>query len=112
MNSIIIEHGNILHRRGDTGVIRVLMRLYENAPSFRFREGDTATLTIKKKLKDEPFVLQKETEDGYFVMLHEDTAKLPFGVYWYDIKVRLKEGQYFTVAGPAQYHILPSVQGG
>jgi len=112
MNGILMLGQNIYHRRGDTGVIRVQMKLYENAPPFRFREGDTATLTIKKRLKDQPFILQKETTDGFFVMRHEDTAKIPYGVYFYDIKVRLKEGQYFTVAGPAQYHLLPSVQGG
>ena len=85
MNGIRMEDGKIFHRRGDTGVIRVRMRLYENAPPFRFREGDKAILTIKKRMHDQPYVLQKETDNGYFAMLHEDTAKLPFGVYWYDM---------------------------
>ena len=111
MNGISMLGENIYHRRGDTGVIRVRMKLYENAPPFRFREGDKAVLSIKKRMKDQPYILQKETDDGFFMMRYEDTINIPFGVYVYDIKVKLKEGQYITVA-LGQYHLLPSVQGG
>lgn len=104
MNGIRMIGQNIYHRRGDTGVIRVNMYQIH-----RYRSGDTATLTIKKHLRDEKPILQKETDSGYFAMTHEDTSKIPYGVYWYDIKLKLSEEQYFTVAGPAQYHLLPDV---
>ena len=118
-NGILMDGENLLCRRGDTGVIRV--RVYPHAPIegfskrgevYRWREGDTATITIKRKIKDESPILQKESADGFFVFTHDDTKALPFGIYWYDIQVKTREAQYFTVAGPAQFHLLPSIQGG
>lgn len=116
---IMMDGENLLCRRGNTGVVSVKIHPHiriedycKKGQPYRWREGDTATLTIKKKLKDESPILQKETSDGNFIFTHDDTKDLPFGVYWYDIQVKTKEEQYLTVAGPAQFHLLPSVQGG
>lgn len=101
---------NIQHVRGDTGVIRVELETEDGTP-FPFREGDSATLTIKKKLQDEQPILQKTTEDGLFIFQHEDTQGIPYGSYWYDIQVTLAEGQVMTAVGPAQYRLTPDVTG-
>lgn len=99
---------NINHVRGDTGIVRVEMETCKGR-RIRFRDGDSAVLTIKKKISDAKPVLQKMTTNGYFVFQHEDTQKLPIGTYWYDIQVTLKEGQVITAVGPAQYRLLPDV---
>ena len=99
---------NINHVRGDTGIVRVEMETCKGR-RLRFRDGDSAVLTIKKKINDAKPVLQKMTTNGYFVFQHEDTQKLPIGTYWYDIQVTLKEGQVITAVGPAQYRLLPDV---
>ena len=99
---------NINHVRGDTGIVRVEMETCKGR-RLRFRDGDSAVLTIKKKISDAKPVLQKMTTNGYFVFQHEDTQSLPIGNYWYDIQVTLKEGQVITAVGPAQYRLLPDV---
>lgn len=99
---------NINHVRGDTGIVRVEMETCKGR-RLRFRDGDSAVLTIKKKISDAKPVLQKLTTNGYFVFQHEDTQSLPIGNYWYDIQVTLKEGQVITAVGPAQYRLLPDV---
>lgn len=111
MNGIVKVGNNVKHMRGDTGIIKVELYGADGSP-FEFRDGDSATLTIKKKISDEKPVLQKTTTDGLFVFQHEDTQDMKYGNYWYDIQVTLAEGQVLTVVGPAQYQILPDVTGG
>lgn len=108
MNGIEVRGKNIYHMRGDTGIIDIDMRAY--GFDFPFREGDSAVFSVKKKMTDKGYVLQKHADpNGMFVFFPEDTRLLEPGVYWYDIQVTFKEGQVLTVMGPAQYRLLADV---
>lgn len=108
MNGITVRGKNIYHMRGDTGIIDVDMRAY--GYDFAFRDGDSAILSIKKKLSDDDYVLQKRADSkGMFVFFPEDTRGIAPGTYWYDIEVTFKEGQVLTIVGPAPYKILADV---
>lgn len=109
MAGLKLRGKNIVHTRGDTAVLR--LNLDVNGEPFALRDGDTATFSVKKNLKDTDYVLQKTAEDGVFVFRHEDTQDLAFGNYWYDIQVKTQEGQVVTVVGPAQYQLVADVTG-
>lgn len=108
MNGIEFRGKNIYHMRGDTGIIDI--DLVSWGCDFPFRDGDSAILSIKKKLTDADYVLQKHADsNGLFVFYPEDTQYLEPGNYWYDIQVTFREGQVLTVRGPAQYRLLADV---
>lgn len=109
MNGMKVQGKNITHMRGDTAVMKLDLKI--DGETFALRDGDVATFSVKKKLTDTDYVLQKTAENGYFVFRHEDTQYLPFGSYWYDIQVELSEGQVVTVVGPAQYRLVADVTG-
>ena len=109
MAGIKIKGRNIVHTRGDTAILRLTLEI-EGHP-FVLREGDSAIFSVKKNLKDKEYVLQKELDGQNVVFRHSDTQDLPYGNYWYDIQVKLKEGQVVTAVGPAQYQLTADVTG-
>lgn len=109
MSGMKIQGKNIVHMRGDTAVLN--LNLTANGEPFALREGDSAIFSVKKKLKDSDYLLQKRAEDGKFVFRQSDTQNLPCGAYWYDIQVKTAEGQVVTAVGPAQYRLIADVTG-
>ena len=110
MAGMKIKGKNIVHTRGDTAVLR--LNLSVDGEPFPLRSGDVATFSVKKNLKDSDYVYRKVAENGMFVFRQGDTQNVPFGNYWYDIEVKLQEGQVVTVAGPALYQLTADVTGG
>lgn len=109
MAGMKVKGKTIVHTRGDTAILRLNLDI-DGAP-FALREGDVATFSVKKNLKDTDYLLRKVAEDGCFVFRQGDTQELPFGNYWYDIQVKTQEGQVVTVIGPAQYQLTADVTG-
>ena len=95
---------NIYHTRGDTARLNVTIQ-YEDGEEVT---GYTAMFSVKKKLKDEEYLFQREVIDGVIVITHDMTKNLPFGDYVYDIEVHTAEGEVQTI-GPAEYHLTADV---
>ena len=109
MNGMKVQGNNITHMRGDTAILKLDLNI--DGEPFALRDGDVATFSVKKNLKDTDYILQKRAVDGDFVFTHADTQDIPFGVYWYDVQVTLQEGQVVTAIGPAQYRLVADVTG-
>lgn len=109
MNGMKIQGKNITHMRGDTAILS--FNLMVGGEPFVFRDGDVAYFSVKKNLKDKDYVLQKKSTNGQFVFRHEDTQDIPFGQYWYDVQLKLVEGQVVTAVGPARYRLMADVTG-
>lgn len=109
MNGMKVQGQNITHMRGDTAVLRLTLNV--NGEPYTLRDGDIATFSVKKKLKDEEYVFQKKAQDGVFLFKQSDTQDLPFGQYWYDVQLKLAGGQVVTAVGPAQYRLVADVTG-
>jgi hypothetical protein len=110
MAGMKIKGKNIVHTRGDTAVLRPNLKV--NGEPFTVRDGDVLTFSVKKNLKDSDYIFRKTAENGVFVFRQGDTQAVPFGNYWYDIELKLEEGQVVTVVGPAQYQLTADVTGG
>lgn len=87
---------NITLVRGDTGALTVNPTIDGEALT-----DFTATLSVKRKISDTAYVLQKTSTDGKFYFLHDDTENLKTGEYVYDIEIRT--GNQVATIGPAAF---------
>lgn len=99
-----IKNDEIYHTRGDTGSLAIHLQDGDGKDV----EGYTATLSVKKKIRDEEYLFQVPVENGMAQFSHELTQKLPAGDYVYDIEVHTADGEVQTI-GPNAYHLLPDV---
>ena len=107
MSGIQIQGQNILHMRGDTGILK--LNLTSNGEPYEMSGDDVAVFTVKKNTKSEDILLQKTSTDGAFYFDHFDTQNLKAGIYVYDVQLSLSDGQVITVLGPGVYKLLPDV---
>jgi hypothetical protein len=97
----------IYHTRGDTGTVAF-------APTVDgvLIEKYTATFTAKKTFDDDVPVLQKTVDAGMVTFEHDDTNKLAYGTYVYDIEVQYTDAYgkaQVKTFGPYNYYVMPDV---
>lgn len=103
----VIDDTKIQITRGDTGIFSVSLTDEEGEP-YDLQEGDTLRFTVRKSPTSGDIFIQKS--DGPEVILSpEDTAKLSYGKYVYDIELTKADGTVDTVVPPATFEILPEV---
>ncbi len=82
--------------RGDSGTL--CLDLYMGRDLFNLTFGDRGVLTVKKDVKDEEIILQKEMkDDASFAFEPEDTKNVKPGRYVYDIQLTFYTGEVVTV---------------
>lgn len=106
----ISNDGTIELTRGDTARLTVSItndtagELYEIAPE------DTLILSVKKNITDDEPCLQKTVTGGNAIHIEpEDTAKLAFGKYTYDVQLVTASKDVYTVIVPTTFEILKEV---
>ena len=106
----ISSSGDIELTRGDTAWLTVAIN-DDNGEAYTVKGNDVLTLSLKKKAVDEePILLQKIIKGtDTFHIQPEDTAKLEFGKYKYDVELTTAGGDVFTVIPPAVFKILAEV---
>ena len=114
---VIDGNRDVYHTRGDTGKITldITTNGSENLAEY------SATLSVKKKLTDSSYLLQKVAAknsygDYFFEFEHEDTQSLKAGSYYYDIQITAKAYDesgnlktYVRTLGPLHYNLLNDV---
>lgn len=78
---------------------------------------DRLTFTVKRELSDEAPVVVKTLDNGIvrreqeclLLLVPEDTARLPFGAYWYDVELVLASGYTDTVIPPSPFLVTGEV---
>lgn len=99
-----VQDNNIFITKGDKAAFNFEVEDYDFS-------SDTVTLGVKRNYQDSECVIVKEIENGKFVINPEDTAGLPAGVYFYDVKVVGENVDCTAIAG-AQFVIGNSVFAG
>ena len=95
--------------RGDTAYITVSI---ENAVNDEYVMSamDTLTLSIKRRITDVDYILQKTiTGENMFHIYPEDTKNLRFGEYKYDIQLVTENGDVFTIVPPSSFVLMEEV---
>lgn len=92
-----INNGNIKITKGDSAALKVLLTT-GNGEAYTMDSGDVLTLTVKKK--PENGVMMKVTSDTEVIKLTPaDTKALEVGNCCFDIELKTKSGDVFTVVG-------------
>ena len=101
--------GVILLTKGDTAYFQVDI-LYDNDSPYLYKDGDTITLSVKKKASDDVYTLQKTVNGGEVItLIPEDTNTLTDGRYVYDVQLNTSLGEVFTVCPTNEFYILEEV---
>lgn len=94
---------NILLTRGDCAELVVSLVDGLGIP-YEMASGDRLTFSMAKKIDDTDLLLRKEIEGtNIFRFVPEDTNKLAFGKYVYDIQLTTAKGEVYTIISPSNF---------
>lgn len=84
--------GNIAGPRGDSGIIPVYISNY------KIQNDDKLTFTVRKNTEQNSEILIQKISKGSntIIILPEDTEKLEYGSYPYDVELRTANGDVTT----------------
>lgn len=106
-----IQGKNIEISRGDTGVYTITFSGVD-APE----DGTTAEVSLKKTKDSENLIWEKKytVADSRITvtLLSEDTADLPYGQYWWDVRILFRDGTIFTPMKPASFKVVEVIGNG
>nr|DAQ15412.1 MAG TPA: hypothetical protein [Caudoviricetes sp.] len=103
--------------RGDSAEIRLSIRDRVTGQPFVPGPDDRLTFTVKRELSDEASLVVKTLDNGIvrreqeciLLLVPEDTARLPFGTYRYDVELVLASGYTDTVIPPSPFLVTGEV---
>jgi hypothetical protein len=105
---LYVEGNTIRMTRGDTAYLSV--PLVGATEPYEMRSTDTLTFSVKRRLKDEAYILQKViTGTNTFHIEPSDTAGFSFGAYTYDVQLNTADGDVYTVIPPSTFELLTEV---
>ena len=95
--------------RGDSLIIQISVN--QEGKPYEVKPGDKIRFAMKKDLQDsEPLIMKQiDPQSLQFTIEPEDTKKLEFGKYWYDIELTTDDGFVDTFIGPASFMITKEV---
>lgn len=106
----IHDNGRISLTRGDSARLNVSIINDVTKTEYTISENDVLKLTLKKSIKDSVPALQKEIRgSSMFYIRPDDTSRLDFGKYKYDVEITTSTGDVYTVIGPSEFEILQEV---
>ena len=109
----ISKDGVIELTRGDTARLSVdttYIDSDEKEYPYLMAEGDTLVFSIKKNVKDFKSCVEKKAINGNeFHLKPEDTAKLAFGKYVYDVELQTADGERYTIIEKTTFKICEEV---
>lgn len=110
---MIAEGTNLSMVGGDSDSITIRFKRAGNVVPFEL--GDTVYFSVKKKIKDNEYILQKIitefTPEGTarIPLLPSETNDIPTGTYKYDVQVNFKGGRVLTVIEPSDFTLRGGV---
>ena len=104
-----ISKNSIKMVRGDTGEVELSLTRDDEEKTVVKPEAYEAVFTLKKNVDDVAFIMQKQFVDGKITFSHEDTNLLPYGVYTYDVQVKVLEDSSVHTIGQHSFVILADV---
>ena len=103
--------------RGDSAQITLSIRDRVTGQPFVPGPDDRLTFTVKRELSDGAPLVVKTLDNGIvrreqeciLLLVPEDTARLPFGTYRYDVELVLASGYTDTVIPPSPFLVTGEV---
>ena len=94
--------------RGDTGIFNVHVKDADNE-DYELQEGDVLRFTLRKTPKSGDVFIQKVVTGAEIVISPEDTQKMTFGTYYYDLELTKSDGTVDTIIPPMTFELLEEV---
>lgn len=103
-----VHDNNIAMIRGDSGIFKIdVTDIAGNAVALD--DNDVLTFTLRRATRSPTIVLQKTITDGMLTIHPEDTEKMEFGAYIYDVELKRADGYVDTIIPPHEFCILEEV---
>lgn len=103
-----VHDNNIAMIRGDSGIFKIdVTDIAGNAVALD--DNDVLTFTLRRATRSPTIVLQKTITDGMLTIHPEDTEKMGFGAYIYDVELKRADGYVDTIIPPHEFCILEEV---
>lgn len=95
--------------RGDSAFFDVSIET-DSGEEYQVGQGDQLVMTVKASTMQAcPDMELKLTGSASFEIEPEDTRKMRYGHYMYDIQLTTGSGDVFTIVGPAPFHLCEEV---
>ena len=106
-----VSRNKIVLTRGDTAYLRVELT-DDNGNAYTPAEGDKVFFRLKKSAVSGSLLLDKEayTDSMTLELRPEDTARLDFGSYRYEVELVTEAGEHFTVIENAPIEITAELE--
>lgn len=105
---LYIKGNDIKLTRGDT--LHLTIPITNGEEEYVIQVDDTLVFSVKKMLSDSDYKIQKSiVGENTFHIEPNDTAKLPFGKYYYDIELRTAAGDIYTIIDTSSFELLTEV---
>ena len=101
-----IEDNKIQLTRGDTGIFNVEI-LDDAGNPYELDDGDMLRFTVRKSPTSGDIFIQKAGQE--IIIEPEDTARLSYGKYVYDIELTRADGTVDTIIPPTLFEIMQEV---
>lgn len=89
--------------RGNTAILDVAIENPDGS-AYEPLDGDNILFSLKKRITDTEFLLQKSVVNGQIVFSDEELNLHP-GKYVYDVKAYLADGREQTVIPPSPFYV-------
>jgi hypothetical protein len=107
-NMLSVRNSDIQLTRGDSASFNLVITKSDGSLYTR-EDGDKLIFTLKKTYNSAEALLSKEISDFNLVLNPEDTSKLSYGEYWYDVQLTTEDNKVYTVIGPARFVLREEV---
>lgn len=103
-----VHDNNIAMIRGDSGIFKIDVT-YVAGNAVALDDNDVLTFTLRRATRSPTIVLQKTITDGMLTIHPEDTEKMEFGMYVYDVELKRADGYVDTIISPHEFLVLEEV---
>ena len=100
-----VRNNNISLIRGDSCILELAITDQEGN-EYTLEDTDVVVLTVKKSTRADDIVFQKKVTDNKIKIDPEDTAKLPYGKYVYDVQLTTAAGYVDTIIPPHLFNVM------
>lgn len=106
---IVSKYGEIQLTRGDTARLTVDITDSEGK-AYEVKETDMLTLAVKKNYEDDlPLIKKVIIGINIFHIAPEETKRLDFGKYKYDVQLTTADGDNYTIVADKVFTITKEV---
>lgn len=95
--------------RGDTARINVDLK-NSSGETYELLESDILIFSVKRTIESDEYCIQKKIiGSNMFYFKPEDTNKLDFRKYKYDVQLVTENREVYTVIEPSTFEVMPEV---